>query len=118
MNMTVDDADDWCNTNSSCHGFTFLTSDKDKVTQIYFRDETQIFFMDSELSNVAGHVGSSTFTSHVKKDRAPPISPNTTGLQVWVKDLSGEGTAALALLLVNLGNTSLSTYSLPVEKLP
>ena len=51
MKMTVDAADDWCNTNSSCHGFTFKTNATGE-TEVYFRDETQIFFMDSQLGSL------------------------------------------------------------------
>ena len=37
----------WVNNagNSSCHGFTFKTNATGE-TDIYFRDETQIFFME------------------------------------------------------------------------
>ena len=117
MKMTVDAADDWCNTNSSCHGFTFKTNATGE-TEVYFRDETQIFFMDSQLGSLTGPLGQGQWTSHVKKERAAPLSPSTSGLQVWVKDMGGPGGAALALLLVNHGQTALESYSVPVSKLP
>jgi hypothetical protein len=56
MVMTVPMAEEWCNSNTSCHGFTYLTADgtaADKATNIYFRDETQIFFMDSEVHGLS-----------------------------------------------------------------
>jgi hypothetical protein len=154
MKMTVDRADDWCNHNSSCHGFTFQTNATGE-TDIYFRDETQIFFMDSQLSSLTGPLGQSQWTSHVSKARAPPLSkPHcgnavdggvgggspgssvcTSGIQIWVKDLSSPGNeyqrhdedreiqqeengAALALLLVNHDETTLSEYSLEISQLP
>ena len=129
-NMTVDAADDWCNANSSCYGFTYKTgADKTgSVTPIYFRDETQIFFMDSEIKDLAKELGSlHPWTSHVKQARAAPLSPATSGLQIWIKDVSGSATfvgegsdssAALAVLLVNLGQSALESYTLPLSKLP
>lgn len=153
MKMTVDRADDWCNQNSSCHGFTFQTNATGE-TEIYFRDETQIFFMDSQLSSLTGSLGQSQWTSHISKARAPPLSkPHcgsatddvresspgtsvcTSGVQIWVKDLSiprgqrqndytgdedEQGTTgpALALLFVNHGETALSEYRLDVSQLP
>ena len=107
MKMTVDSADDWCNKNTSCHGFTYQTNATGE-TDIYFRDETQIFFMDSQLHSLESPLGQSQWTSHVSKARAPPLAmPNcggggtalhtgasdagnpfgkacTSGLQIWV----------------------------------
>lgn len=110
MKMTIDSADKWCTKNSSCHGFTYKTNATGE-TDIYFRDETQIFFMDSQLQSLTGPLGQSQWTSHVSKARAPPLtkpqcgaaadigadrsprSPGetscTSGLQIWVKDLGG-----------------------------
>eukprot|EP01051_Picozoa_sp_SAG22_P026895 SAG22_NODE_8729_length_634_cov_1.321495_1_plen_141_part_10 len=100
MVMTVDAADDWCNTNSSCHGFTFKTGAATTgpgggKTEIYFRDETQIFFMDSQINELTGKAASPEWTSHVSQARAAPLrmagcnaSSCTSGLQVWVKDVS------------------------------
>merc|ERR1719174_3320119 len=114
-NMTVAQADAWCKTNSSCEGFTFRTSERDAVTTCYFRDPTQIFFMDSQVSALSGSVHASQWTSHVSAARAPPLSPTTSGLQVWVKALSA---GRLALLLVNIGQDVLSSYTLPLHILP
>ena len=107
MKMTIDSADKWCTKNSSCHGFTYKTNASGE-TDIYFRDETQIFFMDSQLQSLTGPLGQSQWTSHVSETRAPPLtkplcgtdadigagrSPGetscTSGLQIWVKDLGG-----------------------------
>ena len=120
MTMTVPEAETWCNKNTSCHGFTYLTAEADKTTSIYFRDETQIFFMDSQVGGLSGHVGSTKYTSRVQKARAPPLSPATSGVQVWVKDVGDTAAGpALALLLVNLGQTALpGGYSIPLTKLP
>ena len=46
----------WCHT-----PFTFIKTGADKtesVTPIYFRDESQIFFMDSEIKDLAKALGS------------------------------------------------------------
>lgn len=139
MNMTIPAAESWCNDHKQCHGFTVLTSERNKPDPvlIYFRDETQIFFMDSELSALTGPVGASQYTSFIKKARAPPLSPTTSGLQIWVKDLTGysgagtggvvnsdkcggngELTPALAVLLVNLGQSRASDLSLGIAELP
>ena len=116
--MTVDAADDWCNANSSCRGFTFAGSAYGKpggATLCYFRDETQIFFMDSTLDDLAKPVsGQLDWVSHIKAGRAPPLSPTPSGVQVWVKDV---GERKMALLLVNIGQVPLN-YSLPLAKLP
>ena len=148
MKMTIDSADEWCNNNSSCHGFTFKTNASGE-TDIYFRDETQIFFMDSQLQSLARPLGQSQWTSHVSQERAPPLSkPHcatsvsvdsdntpgdtscTSGIQIWVKDLSSPHNndsaqantetnhVALALLLVNHGDEMLREYTLDVTKLP
>ena len=101
--------------NSSCAGFTYLTAEEKGVTTIYFRDETQIFFMDSELPSLNGKVGASHWTSHIAAARAPPLSPNTTGLQIWIKDC---GPMGLAFLLVNVGQETLRHYALPLSDLP
>lgn len=118
VNMTVDAADDWCNANSSCRGFTFAGSAYGKpggATLCYFRDETQIFFMDSTLDDLAKPVsGQLDWVSHIKAGRAPPLSPTPSGVQVWVKDV---GERKMALLLVNIGQVPLN-YSLPLAKLP
>ena len=105
--------------------------------------------MDSELKSVMGALGQSQWTSHVSKARAPPLSrPHcdvgnvshdnspgagaacTSGLQIWVKDVStsaeddaagaggGGGGPALALLLVNHGAATLPEYSLDISQLP
>lgn len=159
MNVSLAAADAWCNANSSCHGYTFGAEAYGKagaVTPCYFRDETQIFFMDSTLTDLATHLSPSPpgrptaadsggddgeggendgtaaaaatgrsprqprWVSHVKAERAPPLSPATSGLQVWVKDIGSNSTGAvgLALLLVNLGQTALTEYKLPLAKLP
>lgn len=135
MKMTVDAADTWCTGNSSCHGFTFKSLehllDPTAETDIYFRDETQIFFMDSEISHL-NRVDKPKWTSHISKERAPPISKPecdkdpfynytvcTSGLQIWVKDVGSDVTgSALALLLVNHGSSELESYSLPVRSQP
>jgi len=101
--------------NSSCAGFTYLTAEEKGVTTIYFRDETQIFFMDSELSSLTGKAGASNWTSHIAVERAPPLSPKTTGVQIWIKDC---GPMGLALLLVNVGQEELRHYSMPLIDLP
>ena len=113
--MSTAQADAWCNANSSCHGLTYATN-ATEPTACYFRDETQVFFMDSELGSISGPVGQSKWTSHIKAARAPPLSPTTSGVQVWVKDLGP--TTGMALLLVNLGQATLAKYSLPLSKLP
>ena len=38
MKMTVAAADDWCNTNSSCHGFTFETGATSRRRDCHFTD--------------------------------------------------------------------------------
>tara|TARA_B110000208_G_scaffold152450_1_gene184305 strand:- start:42 stop:1874 length:1833 start_codon:yes stop_codon:yes gene_type:complete len=117
-NMTLDDADAWCNEHTKCHGFTYATNSTPEMRrEVYFRDETQVFFMDSQVkSALVGPVGNSTWTSHIKKARAPPLSPSTSGIQIWVKDLGVKG--GLALVLVNLGQEVLTKYSLPLSRLP
>ena len=62
--MTVAAAETWCNQNASCHGFTYATGAKPgQPTQVYFRDETQIFFMDSQLADLRKPVGSTQVRS-------------------------------------------------------
>lgn len=125
-NTTVADAEIWCNKNASCHGFTYLTAEANQPTDIYFRDETQIFFMDSEVTGLSQPLGTTTYTSCVHKSRAAPLSPSTNGLQVWIKDVSGAAGAnvgagaspKMALLLVNLGDTELASYTIPFGTLP
>ena len=126
-NTTVADAEVWCNKNASCAGFTFLTAEANQPTSIYFRDETQIFFMDSEVDGLSQPVGTTTYTSRVHKTRAAPLSPHTNGVQVWVKDVSesdGDGADGadavpkMALLLVNLGDSELASYTIPFATLP
>ena len=123
MNMTVAQADEWCARNNSCYGFTFKTN-ATGVTEVYMRDDTQIFFMDSQIDALTSPPDRAQWTSHITKSRAAPLShmgcltsPCTSGLQIWVKDMSSKLDIALALLFVNLGNTTLS-YSLPISKLP
>jgi hypothetical protein len=126
MNMSLDAAADWCNRNASCQGYTVVTqvdgnlTDLSRARAVYFRDETQIFFMDKQVADLPKPIGTSQYTSYVKASRAPPLSPTTSGVQIWVKDCSGmDGKqAALALLLVNVGQGTLGTYSLPLSKLP
>jgi hypothetical protein len=129
--MTLDAADKWCSSNSSCQGFTYLTNSTgasaSKPTTCYFRDATQIFFMDSEIGAITGKLGQSQWTSHVAKARAPPLSgapkpsdpaldgATTSGLQVWIKDIGKKGTA---LLLVNTGNVKIDAYELDLALLP
>jgi hypothetical protein len=130
-------ADAWCVANHRCHGFSFLTqaasalNDTTAATTTtttatsapgttgtvtcYFKDETQIFFMDSQLSEVTGNPADAQWTSHVVKERAPPLSEATSGVQVWVKDLGAKG---MAVLLVNEGQTPLVSYDLSLSKLP
>jgi hypothetical protein len=78
--------------------------------------------MDSEVKGLSGAVGRTEYTSRVQRARAAPLSPATTGVQVWVKDVSGlaaHGAKALALLLVNLDNNAiLDTYTIPFSVLP
>ena len=42
------------------------------ATDIYFRDETQIFFMDSQIDALSGK-DKSQWTSHVSRERAAPL---------------------------------------------
>jgi hypothetical protein len=117
--MTVQAAELWCNKNSSCHGFTYRTSEAAISTNIHFRDETQIFFMDSEVAGLGGPVGETRFTSRVRMERAAPLSPRTSGVQIWVKNVSSEnGATTLAIMMVNLGDTLLPSYTLPFAALP
>ena len=117
--MSIDEADAWCSNNTSCYGYTYATNSTgasgERATACYFRDETQIYFMDSEINSLQGSANGGAWTSHVKKARAVPLSPNPSGLQVWIKDLGGQG---LALLLINLGNSTLVDYSIAQDKLP
>eukprot|EP00947_MAST-08B_sp_MAST-8B-sp1_P003133 g3133.t1 len=127
-NMTsLSAAETWCDADASCQGFTYRTADamaaaSPATIAIYFRDETQIFFMDSEVAGLAGPVGKTEYTSRIKASRAPPLSPATSGVQIWVKDVSsseGGDEPALALLLVNLGQKVLpASYRLDYGELP
>merc|ERR1711871_1659926 len=76
--------------------------------------------MDSQLNDLKGKLGASQYTSLVKASRAIPLSPQPSGLQVWVKDISSKAGLgdSLALLLVNIGNKTLPKYRLPVSRLP
>jgi hypothetical protein len=114
---SVEEAEVWCAAQTDCAGFTFHTakaaaaaaaaaaarrqqqqsqsagatshSPTPAQLPVYFRDATQIFFMDSQIKALQQGFsgGSPTWTSHVMQSRAAPLSPQPTGLQVWVKRL-------------------------------
>jgi hypothetical protein len=120
VQATVAAAEVWCNGNASCHGFSYLTPQHgdDATTTVHFRDETQVFFMDSQVEGLSHPAGTNQYSSRIKKARAPPLSPVTSGVQVWVKNVSSSlADPALALLLVNVGQSEVS-YSIAFSDLP
>ena len=128
-NMTLGEADAWCGNEPLCDGFSYRNGTTgsaavdDKVREIYFKGADEVFFMDGCGNSP---VASPPWSSHIKESRAPPfaVSPgsdadeSTSGVQVWVKEFAQSEPPQIAVLLVNVGQTELPTYSVPLADLP
>ena len=131
-NMTLDKADEWCGKDKLCAGFSYRNGTSsvqhtdDEVREVFFKGANEVFFMDGCGNRpISGDLP--PWSSHIKEERAPPfaVSPgsgsvdetnSTAGVQVWVKEFVKSG--QLAVLLVNVGQTEVVTYALPLDELP
>ena len=128
-NMTLGEADAWCGDEPLCGGFSYRNGTTgsaavdEKVREIYFKGADEVFFMDGCGNSP---VASPPWSSHIKESRAPPfaVSPgsdadeSTSGVQVWVKEFAQSEPPQIAVLLVNVGQTELPAYSVPLADLP